>query len=254
MPGPEIFAVGDTIWCVRRRSYLTCSYLIDRGARGVVMIDAGMSSDGADMTAALRRIGRSAADVTHIFLTHWHNDHAAGARAMQQLTGAPVFYHRAERPWLTRATAAAGLRGRLSDVVPEWGLFVLAKGLLGEAAPVAVEADGGLLEHGQLALDGELEVIAAPGHTPGHVAYLYRPAAALFAGDALAVVDDQIRYMARPVTPDLPEARASMARLLDLDIDLLCPGHRQPLSQEVRARCRELAEHVSSGRPWPLLG
>lgn len=249
--GAHVLRVSENIWCVRRASYFTCSYLV-RTAGGLVLVDAGMDSGGADVEIGLRAVGLPTSAIRAVLLTHWHNDHAAGASAMRQASGAPVYYHRDDAPFLTRETAHTGFRGWMSDRIPEWGVLVLAKGLLGEASPVAVEA-AGLVSDGDEPLEG-FEVIETPGHTPGHVCYYYRPERALFAGDALAVIGDRVRFMSRPVTPDLPAARDSMRRCLDRDIQLLCPGHRKPLNKEVSARCQVMREHLDRGGEWPLFG
>lgn len=251
MFGTQVLQVSETIWCVRSPSYFTCSYIV-KTPHGLVLIDAGMNSDGKDMDFGLAQLGMAPSDVKAILLTHWHNDHAAGGKAMREKTKAPVYYHADEAPFLTRENAAHGLRGRLSDIMPEWGLFVLFKGLLGEATPVAVEADA-LVTAGQVLLDC-FEVVETPGHTPGHLCYYYPQERALFAGDALAVVGDRVHFMARPVTPDLEQARASMLRCLSLDIELLCPGHRWPLTRDTRKRCQEMADYLREGGKWPLLG
>ena len=144
------------------------------------------------------------------------------------------------------------MRRWLSNQIPEWGVLVLAKGLLGEATPRAVLAQH-LVEDGDVILD-DFDVITTPGHTEGHVCYFYRPANALFAGDALAVIDGAIRFMARPVTPDLEAARASVAKCLELNPKLICPGHREPLTAGVESACDAMRSYLRSGGPWPLLG
>jgi len=250
----QVFQVTPRIWCARRPSYLTCSYVVSAGS-GLVLVDAGMDSEGKDMERLLEASFRARPeDVRAILLTHWHNDHAAGAAAVRARSSARVQYHAADRPQLTRATARPGLRGRLADAIPEHGPLVLFKGLLGEAAPRAVEADR-LISDGEV-IEEEFEVIATPGHTPGHVSFLWRPERALFAGDALAVVGGRVRFMARNVTPDRPEAWRSMERVLDPGraIDVLCPGHREPLVQGVAARCEEMRRYLAAGGAWPFLG
>ena len=50
--------VADRLWCLRRRSYLTCSYLVgSRANPGWVLIDTGMDSGGSDVQAGLRAAG-----------------------------------------------------------------------------------------------------------------------------------------------------------------------------------------------------
>lgn len=249
--GTEVRHVTDSIVCLRRASYLTCSYIV-RLSDGLVLVDAGMDSDGADVHAGLRAMNATANEIRAILITHWHNDHAAGAHALHELTGAPVYYHRGDERFFTGRAGATGVRRWLSDQIPEWGVLVLAKGLLGEATPRAVTAQH-FVEDGDVILN-EFEVIATPGHTEGHVCYFYRSAGVLFAGDALAVIDKRIRFMARPVTPDLENARMSMEKCLALNPQLICPGHREPLTTGVESACDAMRTYLRSGGPWPLLG
>jgi glyoxylase-like metal-dependent hydrolase (beta-lactamase superfamily II) len=229
---------------------LTCSYGV-RVDDGVVLIDAGMSSTGADVDALLRAMQMPGDSIRALLLTHWHNDHAAGASAIRQRCGCSVLYHQAETPWLTRTYAHGGLRGWLAKHIPEWGIGVLFIGLLGEAVPQAVEATEFLVD-GQIVHD--FEVIETPGHTPGHLSFYYAREKALFAGDALAVIGEQVRFMARPVTANLEQARRSMNKILAREINALCPGHRHPLTESVEQRCEQMRCYLESDGAWPLLG
>lgn len=247
----EIRRVSETITCIRRVSYLTCSYMI-RTPRGLVLVDAGMDSDGADVQAGLDAIGAAATDVIAILLTHWHNDHTAGAQWIHERSNAPVFYHRDDEPFYTGTGGATGIRKWLSDQIPELGVMVLAKGLLGESTPRPVAADQ-YVNDGDVILD-LFDVIATPGHTGGHVSYFYRPERALFAGDALAVIGGKVRFMARPVTLDQAAARESMKRCLARQPEIVCPGHREPLTANVPAAVAEMQTYLESNGRWPLLG
>src|SRR5580700_4844546 len=99
MSHARTFRVADGVYCVMRRSYFTCSYLVDTGDGGVVAIDAGMKSSGSDVLHALREIGRLPQDVSALLLTHWHNDHASGAAELATASGAAVYYHATESPF-----------------------------------------------------------------------------------------------------------------------------------------------------------
>jgi glyoxylase-like metal-dependent hydrolase (beta-lactamase superfamily II) len=246
----QLLPVTDGVWCFRQRSYVCCSYAVVDDD-GIVLVDSGMTSDAAPVLNGLELLGRTPADVHTILLTHWHNDHAAGAARVQALSGAKVHYHERERPYFMRETARGGFPGWLSKQIPERGPLVLFRGLLSAATSTAVSADV-LVRDGDLVL-GQFRVVETPGHTPGHVAYFHEPSGALFAGDALAVVDGKLRFMARPVTLDLEEARASMATLVELPTRCVCPGHRTPLTDGVEQQLRSLRERVQE-TAWPLLG
>ena len=153
---------------------------------GVVLVDSGMTSDAAAVLNGLAMLDRTPADVHTILLTHWHNDHAAGAARMKALSNARVHYHERERPYLERETARGGFPGWLSSHVPERGPLVLFRGLLSAATSKAVSADV-LVNDNDLVL-GRFRVVETSGHTPGHLAYFHEPSGVLFAGDALAVI------------------------------------------------------------------
>lgn len=211
-----------------------------------------MDSDAADFLHGLELVAVPPDSLRAILLTHWHNDHSAGAAFLKQKFGARVYYGEIDKPFLTRKTAAQGIRGWLGKHVPEEGVLVLLRGLLEEAAPEAVTADR-LVTDGEI-VEGDFRALATPGHTGGHVAYIHAPSGSLFCGDALAVVGNQLRLMARPVTPDLAGARTSALRCLRTGAEFICPGHRVPLTRGVREECRRLEDYLVAGGRWPLLG
>ncbi len=241
-------AVTDDVWCLRRRSYLTCSYLLRRDD-GLVLVDTGMDSEARDVEVGLGAVGGDWADLVGIVLTHWHNDHAAGAMVAQQRSGAPVYCGAAELPYVRRKTRRPGWVGAVGDRWPERGPLVLVKGLLTNAPRNAVAEP---IEIGDGGLVAGLEIVATPGHTPGHLSVWDPGNRVLFSGDALAVVSGSIRHMARSVTPDRPTAKASMARLLDLEPAVICPGHRGA----IRPRPEDLAAARTAvvADRWPIFG
>jgi glyoxylase-like metal-dependent hydrolase (beta-lactamase superfamily II) len=218
----------------------------------VFAVDVGMDSNADDFLQGLETIGIKPESLQAIFLTHWHNDHSAGAAFLKSRYGTRVYYHGGDQPSMTRQTASGGVRGWLGKRVPEEGVLVLLRGLLEEAAPEAVTANH-LVADGEI-LEGDFRVLATPGHTSGHVAYMHPPTRALFCGDALAVVNGHLRLMARPVTPDLTAAKASALRCLCEDVQFICPGHRGPLAHNVNEERLRLREYLEAGGRWPLLG
>jgi glyoxylase-like metal-dependent hydrolase (beta-lactamase superfamily II) len=211
-----------------------------------------MDSAAEDFLHGLKVAGIPANRLRAILLTHWHNDHSAGAAFLQRALGVNVYYHAGDEPFLTRRSAASGIRGWMGKRIPEEGVLVLLRGLLEEASPEPVTANH-LVIDGEI-VEGEFRVLATPGHTKGHVAYVHEPTRTLFCGDALAVVADRLRLMARPVTPDLPAATISALRCLREPVDFICPGHRSPLVKNVRQQCQGLQNYLEGGGRWPLLG
>ena len=152
-----------------------------------VLVDAGTPRIGRRIVDELRSAGVTP---TLILLTHSHFDHAGGAGALREATGAPICAPAAERPlfageaqhrFLARAGARAVNLGRPVDLpgVDRW---------LGAGEVVA-----------------GLEVVPTPGHTPGHVSYLL--GSSILGGDAFMTGDrfreavPGVRRRSRPGAP-----------------------------------------------------
>ena len=87
---------------------------------------------------------------------------------------------------------------------------------------------------------GGVQPVPAPGHTPGHTAFLLADRGVLLAGDAVANILT-LRPSPRPVTTDLTAARRSIAALAGLRFDTLAMGHGPPITRRARERLEALA-------------
>jgi glyoxylase-like metal-dependent hydrolase (beta-lactamase superfamily II) len=72
---------------------------------------------------------------------------------------------------------------------------------------------------------GKVEVISTPGHTPGHISlYLYE-FKTLISGDALFLQDGELVISLPMFTFDMEQARHSVKKFLDYDIDKIVCYH-----------------------------
>lgn len=81
------------MWCFRRPSYFACSYVVAAGNTAVA-IDVGMDSEAKDFLRGLKMVGIAPDRLQAVLLTHWHNDHSAGAGFLQREFGARVITRR----------------------------------------------------------------------------------------------------------------------------------------------------------------
>ena len=77
-----------------------------------------------------------------------------------------------------------------------------------------------------------LTVIFTPGHSAGSIC-LYDPVRkALFSGDTLLGSKGKITGPRSAVTPDMDTAWASVEKLKELDIEVVLPGHGEPIKND----------------------
>jgi len=246
----KITPITKDTYCIYTPSYYNCTYLIKRGD-AVILIDTGMRSDAKDIKMAMKTLDFPLSEIKTILLTHWHNDHSAGTAELKNLTECTTYCHKEEAKYFERKQSSR-LR-RLSEYIPEYGILVLFKGLIGDVVPRNVKIDH-LVKGNDIILD-TFEVIETKGHTEGHISFYDKKSKLLFAGDSLAVIDQKLRLMAGPVTPDKESSKISIINsLTGRDIKGICPGHREPLLQNVNAEIKRFIDYVKTLEKWPLLG
>jgi glyoxylase-like metal-dependent hydrolase (beta-lactamase superfamily II) len=203
---------GDNLFKVTRMGSVN-SYLV-REEDGLTAVDTGMPGSTKAILAAAEEAG---APIVRIALTHAHGDHVGSVEALRkELPDAEV---------LISERDARFLRGDKSLDPDEPQVK-----LKGSYPEVDVEPTR-LLQPGDRV--GSLEVVASPGHTPGHVAYLDTRDRTLIAGDAYQTLGGiAVSGKLRPLFPlpalatwHKPTALESARRLRELDPARLAVGH-----------------------------
>jgi glyoxylase-like metal-dependent hydrolase (beta-lactamase superfamily II) len=206
----------------------------------VAIIDSGPPGSAGRVLAALRRAGRSADDVEHILITHYHPDHLGGLAELLRHVPARVGVHAAEAPAVCgEALMPAPLRyPRLAERLAPMMRFV-------QRCPVdTVLGDGD-----ELPVLGGLRVIHTPGHTPGHIALHLPEHGVVIAGDALQRRATGLTPPARLVTADWAEALRSVQRLATLEFEVLALSHFPPLRGQAVEHVRRLAAGLAAPSP-----
>lgn len=72
---------------------------------------------------------------------------------------------------------------------------------------------------------GGTKIVATPGHIPGHISLYLKKFKVLISGDALAIENGSLEIAAPQFTLDMTEAKKSVLKLLDFDIQKIICYH-----------------------------
>ena len=177
--------------------------------------------DTPDADAYLREAGRRHWQITQIWNTHWHPDHAGGNAAIKAATGCTV-------------------------IGPE------------EVAKLGTAPDR-VVRHGDVVMLGDLDatVIDVGGHTEGHVAYHLPDAEVAFCGDALFALGCGRMFEG---TPDQFWASLSRLKALPGATTMYCAHeytqsnarfalHADPDNAELAKYAEAIAKAREAGKP-----
>src|SRR5262249_17543865 len=93
--------------------------------------------------------------------------------------------------------------------------------------------------------DGEevfgLQILATPGHTPGHISVLDPVGSLLVVGDAMGNVHRRLSGSNPQYTADMTQANQSVKKLAGLPLAQAVFGHGDPLEQDASAGVATLA-------------
>jgi len=213
----RVYLVGSGKYGMELSDSMDCNvYLLD-GGDGLALIDAGGGVDPERIVDNVRRSGFDPARITHLLLTHAHADHAAGARYFYDAYGAETIASVEAAKWLTegdmeKTSFAHAMRG---GVYPRDFRF--------PACPIRrAVREGDAIVVGDIAL----RAIDSPGHSRGHLCFLWEEAdgrRSLFAGDSIFAGG---KVVVQNVWDCEIGAYANTARKLhELSVDRLFAGH-----------------------------
>lgn len=192
-----------------------------RDEDGVTLIDAGAAGSGPDLRAALAELGLATMDVDRLVLTHFHDDHAGGAAEVAGWGDVEVLAHAQDAPIIRGEQA--GPAPNFTDTERE--LHARVAHALPPAPPCRVDRE--LVDGEILDIAGGALVVATPGHTDGSMALLLQRPRVLSTGDTVAEHQGQI--VLGPFNVDRDRAVVSFRALAELDTDVACFGHGQPI-------------------------
>jgi glyoxylase-like metal-dependent hydrolase (beta-lactamase superfamily II) len=199
------------------RSGTIGAYLVPHSGGGI-LIETGPGSTIQNLIAGLKSYNYVVEDITDVFLTHIHLDHAGGAGWLAQ-HGCQIHVHENGFPHLIHPekllSSAARLYGERMEAL--WGEFI------------PLSQDKLTVMHGNEVLKvGDLSIRAldVPGHANHHLVYLIGDAC--FSGDIGGIRLTPHKYLRLPMPPPdfhLEKWRESIIHIQEFDPTRIIPTH-----------------------------
>lgn len=203
-------------------------YLV-READGFTLVDTALESCATSIVQMAQQFGQP---IRRILLTHAHADHSGGLDAVHALMP--------EAEFVMPTRDARFLTGDMSLDADEPADKLRGGWVLRKTLPTRLLHEGDRV--------GSLEVIATPGHTPGHCSFLDTRDRTLIAGDAFQTLGDVAVSGTLTIFPlpalstwHKPTCLESARKLRTLSPSRLAVGHGRVLNDPLAAMDRAIA-------------
>ncbi len=187
---PPVDETAAVVW-ERANLGFVSAYVLARAGEAVI-IDTGVAGSEGSIGDSLAAINLGWDDVSHVILTHRHNDHQGSLPAVIRLAANAVAY-------------------------------------AGAADVPAIDSPRSVTPVGDGDSVFGLKIIDTPGHTPGHIAVLDPVGGLLVAGDSMNGSNGGVIGANPQFSPDMPAANASVKKLAQLTFGTVLFGHGEPI-------------------------
>jgi len=216
------------------------SYVYLVVGKKLAFIDTGLPQYFDDIKRHVTDLGHRLQGVSLIINTHVHGDHVGCNKALKDICRAKLAVHELDAEYIEDPERY--LKDTFRHISP-------STEYVGEAKCWKDKVDIYLMDGDTLELDGiTLEVVHTPGHTQGSICLYDQERKILFSGDALQGTTAFVKEFG-PVTglyTDLDAYIRSIQRLLNLDVDMILPGHPDIIkNSDVRKELENCLERVS---------
>lgn len=186
-----------------------------------VLIDTGFPGQIGDLRMATQKVGVSLDQINIVILTHQDIDHIGCLPdILQECSAIQVYAHELDQPYI---------QGELP---------LLKDGQVKN--PPKGRVDNALIDGQELPFCGGIQIIHTPGHTLGHISLYLKRSKILIAGDSIYSANGILEGIHEPTTLDIEEARLSLRKYLELNIESVICYHGGLSTEKIKAQIQRL--------------
>lgn len=234
--------IADHVYGILTKAAYVNFYLIANDD-SLTVVDMALSAADVDkLEAGLKTRGWTLDNVQRILITHAHMDHVGGLAELQKrCPDAQTYAHQRSAPVIRGEEALtfadpSTLRG--------FARF-MHRFLRGVDEPSRVDKelqDGDALDE---VLPG-LQVVHLPGHSFGHSGFWWPEKRVLIGGDVMMNYPWGLRMPLRAPSPDWEECKRSIHKVAEMNVDVLCLGHGQPILSGADGKIKQLSAKIKT--------
>lgn len=201
--------IKDNVLMLESTKGSNCFLVFDKE---LVLIDTGHLFVGKRIVKEIQQLKILPTDIKHILLTHHDADHIGNVKLLKELTGATVWAHKNDIPFITGEKDRPGFkkyvgklfsRNNINDIQPFDNVMKV----------------------------GNIRIIFTPGHTPGHVCMLFD--GVLFAGDLVECKRNKLVPFPNGWNWDTQKLLQSIDSLKDIEYEWVCMAHGKPCNRRI---------------------
>ena len=217
--------------------------VILKGAKEMVLVDCGFPGSLSKIKESAMSQNVNLDNLTKVVITHHDIDHIGSLGEIKHAyPDIQILADVKEVPYINgeKEPIKAKKFREMYNSLPESQKEMInaVRRLLDNYEPVDI--DGTLHDHDIFPWCGNVEIISTPGHTDGHICLYLHEFKTLIAGDALFLENGEL-VISRPMaTLDMEQARQSVKKLLNFDIDKIICYHGGIYEGDIKETLRKI--------------
>lgn len=219
--------------------------VIITGEEENILIDCGYPGFLPFLEEAAKNKGFLLSDLTHIIITHHDHDHMGSLKELKEkYPYIKSISSCIEKPYIERERKSLRLE-QAEALYPSLSQEEKKNALIFhkilENTPKAY-IDITIAGDKKLDWCGGMEIIATPGHMPGHIAVYIPSKKTLITGDALTAEGNTLLFANPQYTLDMVEARKSIEKFLNYDIETIICYHGGVITGNIQEKLKVIID------------
>lgn len=209
----------------------------------MVLVDCGMPGSLPKINSSATAQNVNIDNLTKVVITHQDLDHVGSLAELKCAYPAiKILADIKETPYINgeKEPIKAEKRREMYDSLTESEKEKINAIQRSAGTYEPVNVDGALHDHDIFPWCGKVEIISTPGHTPGHISLYLHELKTLISGDALFLQDGELVISIPIFTFDMEEARESVKKLIDYDIEKIICYHGGVYEGDIKEALRKI--------------